>query len=225
MRRIPRSPLVWIIAALAAAGAVLLLTAGDGEEPSRERAGEGVAQPPPGGAENRPRERRHAGDDADEPRRAVRRAIAASEVEPLDPAERPLANQVRAYVRAVSARDGERICSLFVPRALAGVDFPRDRGSCAASLDASIGYADPRGFPVYDRSRIGRIGSGQIDGSEGRVVATIVTHFADDREPSVEDDLIYMEERGGGWLIAKPSALIYRAIGAPDVPPQALTPP
>jgi hypothetical protein len=225
MRRIARSPLVWLLAALAAAAAVLLFTAGDDEEPSRERAGEGIAPAPPAGTENRPRERHHEGGHSDKPRVAVRRAIAASEVEPLDPAERPLASQVREYVRAVSAGDGERICSLFVPGGLASVDFPRDRGSCAASLDASIGYADPRGFPVYDRSRIGRIGSGQIDGSEGRVVATIVTHFADDREPSVEDDLIYMEERGGRWRIAKPSALIYRAIGAPDVPPQALTPP
>ena len=70
-----------------------------------------------------------------------------------------VARVVRAYVDALDAHDGERACGLFVPGALAQVDFPRDRGTCARSLSASIGYRDPRGFPVYDRSRIGRIPS------------------------------------------------------------------
>ena len=116
-------------------------------------------------------------------------------------------------------------CIAFVPGALARVDFPRDRGSCAASLSASVGYRDPRGFPVYDRSRIGRIPSVSIDGSGARVVATIVTHFAGDREPSVEDDLIYLQNEEGRWLIVKPSATLYRAIGVGDIPPQVLAPP
>ena len=64
-----------------------------------------------------------------------------------------------------------------------------------------------------------------IDGSGARVVATIVTHFAGDREPSVEDDLIYMRNEDGRWLILKPSATLYRAIGVGDIPPQVLAPP
>ena len=136
-----------------------------------------------------------------------------------------MARVVRAYVAALNARDGERACGLFVPGALAEVDFPRDRGSCAASLSASIGYRDPRGFPVYERSRIGRIPSVTIDGSEARVVATTVTHFAGNREPSVEDDLIYLRNEDGRWLIVKPSATLYRAIGVGDIPPQVLAPP
>jgi len=64
-----------------------------------------------------------------------------------------------------------------------------------------------------------------IDGSDARVVATIVTHFAGDREPSVEDDLIYLRNEGGRWLVVKPSATLYRAIGVGDIPPQVLAPP
>ena len=132
---------------------------------------------------------------------------------------------VRAYTAALNARDGGRVCRLFVPGALAQVDFPRDRGSCDASLSASIGYRDPRGFPVYERSRIGRIPSVTVDGSEARVVATTVTHFAGNREPSVEDDLVYLRNEGERWLIVKPSATLYRAIGVGDIPPQVLAPP
>lgn len=126
---------------------------------------------------------------------------------------------------ALNDRNGGRACGQFVSGALAEVEFPRDRGSCAASLSASIGYRDPRGFPVYDRSRIGRVPSVAIDGSDARVVATTVTHFAGSREPSVEDDLIYLRNEDGRWLIAKPSATLYRAIGVGDIPPQVLAPP
>ena len=158
-------------------------------------------------------------------RAAVQEAVRSSPAPRLDPGQREVARVVRAYVAALNARDGERACGLFVPGALAAVEFPRDRGSCAASLSASIGYRDPRGFPVYDRSRIGRIPSVTIDGSEARVVATTVTHFAGNREPSVEDDLVYLRNEQGRWLIVKPSATLYRAIGVGDIPPQVLAPP
>ena len=49
-----------------------------------------------------------------------------------------------------------------------------------------------------------------------------MTHFAGDREPSVEDDLIYLRNEDGRWLIVKPSATLYRAIGVGDIPPQVL---
>ena len=64
-----------------------------------------------------------------------------------------------------------------------------------------------------------------ITGSAARVTATIVTRFAEGREPSIEDDLIYLEKRGGRWLIVKPSATLYRAIGVGNIPPQVLAPP
>jgi hypothetical protein len=93
------------------------------------------------------------------------------------------------------------------------------------SLSASIGYRDPRGFPVYVGSRVARIPGVAINGPDARVTATIVTKFAGNREPSVEDDVVYLRGREGRWLIAKPSVALYRAIGVGDIPPQALSPP
>jgi hypothetical protein len=105
------------------------------------------------------------------------------------------------------------------------VRFPRRRSSCAASVSDSIGYRDPRGFPVFESGRIARVRSVTISGAGARVVATTVTRFAGHREPSVEDDLIYLERRQGRWLIAKPSVGLYRAIGAGEIPPRVLAPP
>jgi hypothetical protein len=64
-----------------------------------------------------------------------------------------------------------------------------------------------------------------INGPQARVSATTVTRFADNREPSIEDDLIYLGRVNGRWLIAKPSATFYRAIGVGNIPPQVLAPP
>ena len=219
--------MVWLAAVALAAAAGVLLLSGDEEG--------GPPQPaePQGSSTERERtapQEQHATrdkprSDEQDTRAAVRRAVRSSPNTRLDPDQRRAVRAVRAYVDALNARDGGRACGLFAPGALAEVDFPRDRGSCAASLSASIGYRDPRGFPVYDRSRIGRVPSVTVDGSEARVVATIVTHFAGDREPSVEDDLIYLRNDGGPWLLVKPSATLYRAIGVGDILPQVLAPP
>jgi hypothetical protein len=156
---------------------------------------------------------------------AVQNAVHETKPARLDAAQRRVAAAVREYVAALDARDGERVCALFVPGALDAVRFPRDRGDCAASVRASVGYRDPRGFPVYESARVARIGSVAIDGSDARVVATVVTQFAGNREPSVEDDVVYVEQRGGRWLIVKPSTALYRAIGEGDIPPSVLAPP
>jgi hypothetical protein len=143
----------------------------------------------------------------------------------LDPSERRAAKAVRDYVSALDSRNGGRACALFVPGALSKVRFPRDRGDCASSLESSIGYRDPRGFPVYEGSRVARTNSVTIDGTDARVVATTVTDFAGNREPSVEDDVVYLRHQDGRWLIVKPSAALYRAIGVGDIPPTVLAPP
>ena len=156
---------------------------------------------------------------------AVQEAVSETKPARLDPAERRVAAVVRRYVGALDSRDGEGVCALFVPGSLDMVRFPRDRGGCAPSVQASIGYRDPRGFPVYRSSRVARIRSVAIDGPDARVVATLVTRFAGNREPSIEDDVVYAQQRGGQWLIAKPSAVLYRAIGEGDIPPSVLAPP
>ena len=158
-------------------------------------------------------------------RTAVRKGVAQTKPTRLDPSQRKVAAVVRRYVDALDSRNGGAVCSLFVPGALDGVRLPRDRGGCGPSLTASIGYRDPRGFPVYAGSRVARMASVTIDGSTARAVATTVTQFAGDREPSIEDDVVYLEQRGGRWRIAKPSAALYRAIGVGNIPPSVLAPP
>ena len=155
----------------------------------------------------------------------MQNAVSQTKPARLDPAERQAASVVRGYVAALDTRDGERVCALFLPGALAKVRFPRDRGDCAPSVQASIGYRDPRGFPVYEHSRVARIRSVAIDGSEARIVATMVTRFAGNREPSIEDDVVYLTRAGDGWALAKPSATLYRAVGIADIPPSVLAPP
>ncbi len=137
--------------------------------------------------------------------------------------ERAAANAVRTYIAALNARDGEAICALFVPGALAAVELPVNRGSCGASVSASIGYRDPRGLPVWGSAEITGLRV-EVSGQSAKVVAGIVSEFAD-REPSIEDDIVYLARDGRGWLLAKPSATIYRAVGIADVPVSVLAAP
>jgi hypothetical protein len=227
MRRFVRPALVLVIAALATAGGVLLISGGDDENQGQAPTA-GPAPPPSaaptGGSRRTPRPR-------GEPpgrvsiRAQVQQAVRESKPARLDAGQRRVARAVRSYVAALNSRDGARACSLFLPHAFAGVHWPHDRGTCPGSLSASIGYRDPRGFPVYRSSRVARVSAVAANGADARITATIVTRFADNREPSVEDDVVYLHELDGRWLIAKPSATLYRAIGVGDIPPQVLAPP
>jgi hypothetical protein len=138
--------------------------------------------------------------------------------------EREADRTVRAYVAALNARDGERACELIAPGALDELELPRPRPDCAAALEASIGYRDPRGLPVWEGAELARVASLELEGDTAKVVATVVTRFADRDEPSVEDDIVYLIRDNGDWVIAKPSATLYRAIGA-EAPPALLAPP
>ena len=224
MRRLWWTALGLLAAALATAAGVLLISGDDGGD-GVQSAGESPSPPPP--ARTPARESRHESKPPRTPstRHQVHQAVRESNAPRLDPDQRQVARVVRAYVAALDARDGGRACGLFVPGALSGVRFPRDRGTCARSLSASVGYRDPRGFPVFRSARVARIPAVAIDGATARVTATTVTRFADNREPSVEDDLVYMRNQGAAWQIAKPSATLYRAIGVGNIPPQVLAPP
>lgn len=125
---------------------------------------------------------------------------------------------VRDYVAAVDARSGRRLCGEMAPGALANFALPKREGSCAASVGASIGYRDPRGYPVWRHTRLQRFRSIALDGTTARATVRVKTTFAGGREPSIEDDVIYLDKGGGRWLVAKPSATLYRAIGAPSPP-------
>jgi hypothetical protein len=137
--------------------------------------------------------------------------------------EREALRTARDYVAALDARDGAHVCSLLTPGALAGVELPRDRGGCAESLDASIGYRDPRGLPVFESART-RGGEVELRDGTAQVVLTAVTQFADREQPSIEDDVIHLALNGERWSIVQPSSTLYRAIGA-EVPLSAIQPP
>jgi hypothetical protein len=143
---------------------------------------------------------------------------------PEDAAEQAAATAARGYVQALDRRTGAAVCGAFAPGALDAVDFPQQRSSCPATLRASLGFRR-RGLPVWQRSQMTDAVSATVNGDSARVVATVFTVYADVREPTIEDDLIYLERDGDRWLIAKPSLTLYRAIGNPDPPASALTPP
>ena len=140
---------------------------------------------------------------------------------------RAIVREVHGYFGAIDAGDGAAVCALLAPGALRRVKLPVRRPSCAASLRASIGHPGPAGSPRWLRTRLVDADSVvTIEGGLGRFTGTVVHGFAGSREPSIEDDVIYLRRSGRGrWLIAKPSATFYRAIGYPDVPIAALRAP
>jgi hypothetical protein len=152
-----------------------------------------------------------------------------AETPPGDPRQTPLERRaietMRDYVEGLNAGDGAAVCALFAPGALDAVELPRQRGDCAASMTASIGYRDPRGLPVWESARLQQVRVSELTGDSATVIATVHTTFADRPETSIEDDVVYLSGGGGRWLIAKPSATLYRAIGVGDIPPSVLTPP
>lgn len=140
-------------------------------------------------------------------------------------AERQVVRAVRTYLEGIDARDGARVCAVLAPGAIQNLELPKERAGCAHSLDASIGYRDPRGYPVFDRARVEAIKDVTLGAGQARVTATVVTRFADRDEPSIEDDLIYLVSSGEEWRVVKPSATLYRAVGKPEAPPGVIAPP
>ena len=138
---------------------------------------------------------------------------------------REVSRTVDRYVRAIDRGDGSGVCRLLLRGSLDRIEMPRARGGCAGSVGASIGFRDPRGIPVFEHARVTAIDTVEVSGRRARATATVIVEFSDRDEPSVEDDVIYLSERGGEWLVAKPSATLYRAIGAANLPAQALAPP
>ena len=137
---------------------------------------------------------------------------------------RVVANTVREYVAALDARNGKRVCELLAPGSIAKLELPRRKGSCAASVRASVGYKDPRGLPVWEGAKVASVNT-KVTRNEARAVATVVTRFSDRDQPSLEDDVIYLTRSGQLWKIAKPSSTFYRAVGIADVPPSVISPP
>ena len=136
-----------------------------------------------------------------------------------------VAAAVRAYIAAVNADNGEAVCELLAPEALDGAGLPTELPSCPESVQASIGHRSGGGTPVWTRTRLHALTAVAVDEDRARVTATVTHDFAGRDQPSVEEDVIYLDRVGDEWLIAKPSASFYRAIGYPEPPLRALTPP
>ena len=139
--------------------------------------------------------------------------------------ETAAAEAARGYVDAIDARDGRGVCGAFAPGGIGTLKLPEERGSCPASMEASLGFEGKDGQPVWDHSEMTQDVSALIDGDSARVVATVFTEYADVREPTIEDDIIYLTRSGDEWLVVKPSATLYRAVGIADIPLSALQPP
>jgi len=135
------------------------------------------------------------------------------------------ADAARAYIEAIDARDGNAVCEAFSPGGLDEIELPAERSNCHAAIQASLGFDGKDGRPVWDSSQMTEDVSAQVEGDSARVVATVFTKYADVREPTIEDDIIYLSLAADGWLVLKPSATLYRAVGIADVPLSALQPP
>ena len=163
---------------------------------------------------------------------------AATEASPESPANGPestgevpdadrsaVTAAVSEYVAALDAHDAARVCALIAPGGLPLSDLPKRRGGCRSSLRASIGLRPADGGPAWRRTAIAEMKPEALGDDRARVTTTVTHHFSDRKYVSVEDDVIYLERIGGRWLIAKPSATLYRAVGYAQPPLRAFAPP
>jgi hypothetical protein len=163
---------------------------------------------------------------------------AATEASPEAPAEGPsstgdLADAdrsavtavVRDYIAALDGHDAATLCTLIAPGGLPLSDLPRRRGGCHPSLAASIGSRPADGGPAWLRTRLVEVKPEALGDGRARVTATVTHRFSDRKYVSVEDDVIYLERVGDRWLLAKPSATLYRAVGYAQPPLRAFAPP
>jgi hypothetical protein len=132
---------------------------------------------------------------------------------------------VRNYIAALDRRDAARVCALIAQSGLDVGDLPRRRGGCRTSVRASIGTTPRRGGPAWRRTQLVEVKPEALGGQRARITATVTHRFSDRKYVSVEDDVIYLERAGGSWLLAKPSATFYRAVGYAQPPLRAFSPP
>ncbi|HSD24973.1 MAG TPA: hypothetical protein VLB79_11675 [Solirubrobacterales bacterium] len=133
---------------------------------------------------------------------------------------------VSAYIRSLDRHDARRACSLFASGALDPRLLPKRRGGCVPSLRASIGTPPRGGAPRWRKTTLVEVKPEDLGDGRARVSATVTHHFSDRNYVSVEDDVVYLERKTGSrWLLAKPSATLYRAVGYESPPLGAFTPP
>jgi hypothetical protein len=132
---------------------------------------------------------------------------------------------VADYIAALDRHRAGVLCGMLEPGSLDTRQLPVRGGGCRSSLEGSIGTRPRDGGPAWRRSSLYSVKVERLGDDRARVSATLTHHFADRSYVSVEDDVIYLERRGGRWLLAKPSGTLYRAVGYPEPPLRALSPP
>lgn len=152
----------------------------------------------------------------------------------LDATERSqVVAAVRGYIAALNGRDAEQICSRLAAGAVEAADFPAGKAPegpaqdvCVGGVERNIGEGGRGGTPAWRRSQLHELKAVSVGEDRARVTATLTHDFSDRSYVSLEEDVIYLA-RGpdGSWLIAKPSGTFYRAVGFPEPPLRALTPP
>jgi len=162
-------------------------------------------------------------------------AEAAPETEPLpaateldDPDEAVVRLTVRTYVDGLNSRNGPVVCATFGPGAYDASQLPggSSRGKdCPGSVASAIGSSPPGGGPAWRRTTILDLKAVALDDESARVTAMVEHRFSDRNYVSVEDDVIYLDRVGERWLLAKPSATFYRAVGYPTPPLRSFAPP
>ncbi len=130
----------------------------------------------------------------------------------------------RAYLAAIDDRDAVRACELLEPGALRGIRL-RGGPGCRSLLAASIGRRPPKDAPRWRGTEVEHLTRVSFSRGQARVTVEVVHSFAGGGTPSLEDDVVYLVRRGGRWLVAKPSATLYRAVGYPSPPLDALVAP
>jgi hypothetical protein len=224
-----RTLIVLAVAALAGAGAGIAIGLSDDDsEPSAGSAPQGAPADFDAGPADLP-EDDPAKDASDIPLPPTEDDPAGATPGPSGPPpeggeEAAAAAAARGYVQSLDRRSGAAVCRAFAPGVLEELDFPAERGSCPATVEASLG-SSKRGMPAWKHSEMTDDVSAEVSGADAKVVATVFTTYADVREPTVEDDIVYLTRDGDHWLVAKPSLTLYRAIGDADPPASALAPP
>ena len=148
---------------------------------------------------------------------------------PSNAEERTAALAAESFIAAIDERDGVSACRVLTGDAIMRMEMPKSGPDCADALEASLGYEDPAGYPVWKSSRIVGPVTAEVsdDGLRAKVVFTVATSYADGRESTVEDDIIYLVRADDAttWLVSGFGVTALRAIGKGDIPVEALEPP
>jgi hypothetical protein len=161
----------------------------------------------------------------------------------LEPSDRGLVEAaVRGYVAALNDGSPDAVCAAMAPGSVAPRDFPVElafaasgssaeqrRAFCVGAVGATLGRPPRGGGPAWRGTEVNELESVSVGAGLARVTATVTHDYAGgaggDPGIGLEEDVIYLREVDGEWLVAKPSGTFYRAVGFATPPLRALTPP